>query len=79
MILFLGIRPLKSKEKPLGGLQCPYCGQKDTLTGNLTPHYFHLFWLPIFPVYTSKQASCSHCKRGFFKEEFTPEMEKALL
>lgn len=78
MILFLGVRPLQAKNKNLTGVVCPYCGQKDSLTGSLVPHYFHLFWIPLFPLYTSSEASCSHCKKGFFKEEFSPEMRRAL-
>ncbi|WP_240740236.1 zinc ribbon domain-containing protein [Flagellimonas allohymeniacidonis] len=42
------------------------------------PNYFHLFWLPLFTINTSHFVECSHCKRVFYKEEFTQEMEKAI-
>ena len=59
-------------------VSCPNCEQTNTLTGHNTAHYFHLFWVPIFPVQKSSEASCDYCKKGFLKEEFTEEMERAL-
>ncbi|MGI9545830.1 MAG: zinc-ribbon domain-containing protein [Flavobacteriaceae bacterium] len=78
MILFLGVRPYRSKNKNLAAVVCPNCGQKGSLTGSVAPHYFHLFWIPLFPVYTSRQVSCSYCKRGYVKDELSAEMRRAL-
>jgi hypothetical protein len=77
-ILFFGTRPGKSRLKLLDGVCCSYCGQKDTLTAIITPNYFHLFWLPIFVVSKFIMAECSHCKRSYYKEEFSGEMKRAL-
>nr|WP_299384910.1 zinc-ribbon domain-containing protein [Allomuricauda sp.] len=78
MILFFGTRPGKKKSKILVGVNCPHCGQTGTLTAVSQINYAHLFWIPIFKLGNTKFASCSHCKKGFYKEEFTPEMESAL-
>ena len=75
MILFFGIRPGTSSETLLRGIRCPHCGQSNTLWGHTIPHYFHLFWLPIFKVSTTRSAVCTHCKRMYDKQEFTREME----
>ncbi|MBT8237349.1 MAG: zinc-ribbon domain-containing protein [Croceitalea sp.] len=76
MILFLGTRPGKKTKSLLEGVTCPYCGQKETLSLTLQTNYFHLFWLPILKIGTSRYAECSHCKRFFYKKEFTSEMER---
>lgn len=78
MILFFGIRPGKKEHKDLLGVNCPHCGQTGTLSAVSQANYFHFFWIPLFKIGTSQFAECSHCKRGFYKEEFTREMESAL-
>lgn len=78
MILFFGIRPGKTHSRILLGPECPYCKQINTLTAFSTPSYFHLFWLPVFRISTDLFAECSHCKRAFYKDEFTAEMERAV-
>jgi hypothetical protein len=77
-ILFFGIRPGKSREQLLEGVRCGYCGQRNTLHATTTPNYFHLFWLPVFTVSTTRLAECSHCKRTYFGDDFTPGMSDAL-
>lgn len=77
-ILFFGTRPGKPRSKLLRGAGCSYCGRENTLTATITPHYFHIFWLPLFVVSKLVMAECSHCKRTYYKEEFTGEMERAL-
>ncbi|MGX1928946.1 zinc-ribbon domain-containing protein [Flagellimonas sp. 2504JD4-2] len=78
MILFFGTRPGKKETKTLSSVSCPYCKQTGTLTAVSQANYVHLFWIPIFKLKTSQFAECSYCKRGFYKEEFSPEMERAL-
>ena len=77
-ILFFGTRPGKTITRQLHGVSCSFCGQKNTLTARISPNYFHLFWLPLFRVSDFRLAECSHCKRSFFRDEFTPEMEAAM-
>ncbi len=78
MILFFGTRPGKKTIQPLFGATCNYCHRQDTLTAVSQPNYFHVFWLPLFKIHTSRYAECSHCKRVYYKEEFTEEMKRAL-
>ncbi|WP_422083714.1 zinc-ribbon domain-containing protein [Ulvibacterium sp.] len=78
MILFLGTRPGKTEIKRLSGVRCPFCNQTGTLTVSRTSNYFHLFWVKLFKISTSKLAECSHCKRVYYQNEFTPEMENAI-
>ncbi len=78
MILFFGTRLGKKESKKLIGVSCPHCGQNGTLTSVSQANYFHLFWIPLFKIGTSRFAECSYCKRGFYQEEFTKEMESAV-
>ena len=78
MILFFGTRPGKKKTKILTHVTCPYCNQTGTLTAVTQPNYAHLFWIPLFTIKTIHYAECSHCKKAYYKEDFTPEMERAL-
>ncbi|MCB0373084.1 MAG: zinc-ribbon domain-containing protein [Muricauda sp.] len=78
MILFFGTRPGKREIKALKNVTCPHCHQRDTLTAVSQPNYAHLFWIPVFTIKNISYAECSHCKRVFYKEEFSPEMERAL-
>lgn len=78
MILFFGTRPGKKTQKRLEGISCEHCGQTETLTAISQPNYVHVFWIPLYKMGTSFLAECSHCKRVYYKEEFTPEMNRAL-
>jgi len=78
MILFFGIRPGKTTTVDLEHVKCPHCNQNNTLSGESTPNFFHLFWIPLFRVSTTQVIHCHHCKKGYYKEEFTKEMKTAI-
>ncbi len=77
MILFFGIRPGRTINIDLKQVKCPHCNQNNSLSGESTTNFFHLFWIPIFRVSTSQVVHCDHCKKGYYKEEFTKEMKAA--
>lgn len=78
MILFFGTRPGKRTTQTLDGVSCPHCSQNGTLQFVSQPNYFHLFWLPLFTIGTSRYTECSHCKRVYYQEEFSPEMKRKI-
>ena len=75
MILFFGTKPGKLISKSLGQVTCPYCKNKGTLTAFSNTTYFHLFWISLFKVSSTSTISCSHCKKTYFEDEFTTEMQ----
>jgi uncharacterized protein with PIN domain len=77
MILFFGIRPGRTTTIDMKHLKCPHCNQPNTLSGKSNPNYLHLFWIPLYRVSTTQVVSCKHCKRIYFKNEFTMEMKHA--
>ena len=78
MIFFFGTRPGKIEIKQLQNVVCPYCEQEGALTASKTSNWFHFFWIKIFTISSNTTAECSHCKRVYFEDEFTPEMNQAL-
>ena len=78
MILFFGTRPGKTEIKKLPGATCPHCDQKDTLTASISSNFFHVFWIKLFKISKQTIVECSYCKRAYYKEEFSAEMERVL-
>ncbi|MBT8306988.1 MAG: zinc ribbon domain-containing protein [Maribacter sp.] len=79
MILFFGTRPGKEEIQKLPNVKCGFCGQTNTLTAVIQANYFHLFWIKLFKISKHRVIECSHCKRVYYKEEFTREMENSLM
>ncbi|MEQ8219041.1 MAG: zinc ribbon domain-containing protein [Arenibacter sp.] len=78
MILFLGTKLGKTTSKLLQNVACPYCGNKGTLTAVTSTTYFHLFWISLFRVGNHTVIGCSHCKRTYYEDEFTEEMQHSI-
>ena len=78
MFLFFGTRPGNTEIKNLPGVVCPHCNQKNTLNASTSASYFHLFWIKLFKISTHVILECSHCKRVYYREEFSEDMERAL-
>ncbi|MEM8999709.1 MAG: zinc-ribbon domain-containing protein [Bacteroidota bacterium] len=78
MILFFGTRTGRRTSKRLEQISCTHCNQKGTLTVISRPNYIHLFWIPLLKIGTFQYAECSHCKKALYKDDFTPEIQKAL-
>lgn len=76
MILFFGTRPGKKVQRRLVGVPCDYCKQTYTLEFVEQASYFHLFWIKLFKIQTKRYAECSHCKRVYYEQEFSREMQK---
>lgn len=54
---------------------CSYCQQKDTLALIAYQNYFHVFWIPLFPLWKEVHSVCVHCKQQRRMSEFSPEMK----
>lgn len=78
MFLFFGTRSGKTEITVIQNISYPHCEQNNTLSLATTPNYFHLFWIKLFKIGKNSFITCSHCKRGFYKEEFTEDMSKSI-
>lgn len=78
MIFFFGTRPGKTEIKSLDSGACSHCEQEGTLTASKTSNWFHFFWIKLFKISSNTIVECSHCKRVYFEDEFSKEMNRAL-
>ena len=78
MIFFFGTRASKIGEQHITNTTCNYCNQQDTFRVTTFARYFHFFWIPIFPLYRTKIAECSHCKKTYAEEEFSESIKHSI-
>lgn len=78
MILFFGTKKGKENSKKMPNLVCGHCGQKGTVTLYTQETLAHVFWLPITKIGTNHYAECSHCKRVYYKDDFSADMLKVI-
>jgi hypothetical protein len=76
MIIF-GLRASNIGSIEVNGSSCSYCHTAETQNITQFGKYFHVFWIPVFPVSTSTFSECVHCKRTNRKKEFSPELQNA--
>lgn len=50
---------------------CPHCESKNTMLAEVLMRYFHIWYIPFFPIGKSVIATCSHCK-GVYQGETMP-------
>lgn len=69
MIFFFGLRSTKIVEKQ-ATIPCSHCEEKQVWFF-IHQNYFHLFWIPVFPLWKSTTSVCAHCKQVLTKKEFS--------
>ena len=62
------------KQAELDAYQCPGCGEKKSVIAILA-HYFHIFWIPLFPFKKSAQIVCGHCQLNTEEKTMTDQMK----
>lgn len=63
MIFFFGTRSSTLLTEKLADTSCTYCKEQDTIFITVTSSYFHIFWIPIFPIGKKYYSHCVHCKQ----------------
>ncbi|QJY47741.1 zinc-ribbon domain-containing protein [Pseudonocardia broussonetiae] len=62
MILFFGTR-VRTRVLDSQTGRCPYCGQLRTCERVALRSWFHVFWIPIFPIGRGQEAQrCTVCR-----------------
>ena len=74
MIIF-GLRASNIGSVKVDGSTCSYCENSGTQNITQFGRYFHIFWIPVFPLGKSTFSECDHCKRTVRKREFTTELK----
>ena len=75
MIIF-GLRASNIGTFETGEIKCDYCNTKGSQQFSVYGKYFHVFWIPIFPISKKEFSECTHCKRTLGKKEFSPELKR---
>ncbi len=74
MIIF-GLRSGNARQKQSLSYDCAHCGTPESVQMHLWVRYFHIFWIPVIPLYKSGQSQCRHCKQALD----APEMPQHLV
>ena len=75
MIIF-GTRARTLVPKENKSYDCDYCKTKGSVTFAFIARYFHIFWIPIFPISKKGISKCSHCKQVLYENEMSPRMKQ---
>lgn len=80
MFIFFGTRTSVIKTKPVNGnTECPYCQNLNTFVASTFGKYFHVFWIPLFPLSKTTVLECRHCKKSYAEHELPEDLKLALL
>lgn len=74
MFFILGLRKARIGSQ-VSNLTCSYCQQSGTLAYVVYQNYFHVFWIPLFPLWKETHSVCVHCRQQKRSGEFSPEMK----
>ncbi len=77
-----GIKEAKKRtELKLTACTCPNCFEEDTLYAEIFPRYFHVYWVPVFPIGKYALAQCDNCghviQQRDFPEELKPQIKES--
>ena len=69
-----------TKATPIGvhkaeRLKCQNCGEENTLQFEVYARYFHLYWIPTFPLGKVAISSCQHCKHALDHKQFKADQQ----
>lgn len=79
MFIIFGSRSSKlSTQYHLSGCKCNACGTQHSLMASVHGRYFHIFFIPMFPLWKTTAAECSHCRAAYAENQFTQEMRYSL-
>lgn len=75
MIIF-GTRTRTIIPKETRAYNCENCKSEKTVTFSFLASYFHVFWIPLFPISKKGISQCSHCKQVLYAKEMSPRMKE---
>ena len=54
---------------------CSHCGKTHAISAFVYSSYFHIFWIPIFPLGKYVATQCGHCKQVLKEKEMPPALK----
>jgi hypothetical protein len=58
--------------------KCPYCDSENSTEVFIYSRYFHIFWIPVFPIRKVAVAKCTECDTLRPEERFGPKLTEHL-
>jgi len=58
--------------------KCPYCDEINSTEVFIYSNYFHIFWIPVFPIKKVAIAKCTECNATRSDERFGPKLTEHL-
>jgi len=68
--MIYGLRASNMGSLKVRGSNCGYCKNSNSHFITVFGAYFHIFWLPIFPLWKKTTAECTHCRRTLNSSEY---------
>ncbi|WP_428982469.1 zinc-ribbon domain-containing protein [Pedobacter punctiformis] len=78
MIFFFGTRSSTVLTEKLNYCTCAHCQQQDTIYITAISSYFHVFWIPVFPIGKKYYSYCTHCKQTLAQRQMPNEYRNSL-
>ena len=60
-MLIFGVRSVQVNAAKTRKVTCTNCGKKGLITVKVFRKHFHLFWIPMFPVFKTGSSQCGNC------------------
>lgn len=54
--------------------KCPFCETRHTTEVFIYSYYFHILWIPVFPIRKIASAKCTECDTLRSEERFGPKL-----
>ncbi|RZJ82281.1 MAG: hypothetical protein EOO47_01170 [Flavobacterium sp.] len=54
---------------------CNYCSSTQSLRLSFLLRYFHIFWIPMFPLSKTGVSQCSHCKQTLYANQMPSALQ----
>ncbi len=74
MFFIFGTRKSKLRSY-ISESSCNYCNTEKSIIFSVFQNYFHVFWIPLFPLWKEVRSSCIHCKQNKGYRDFSSEMK----
>lgn len=74
MYIHFGTRLVTLKTAPSPGMICPQCSTKGSLVFMVFSRYWHIYWLPMFPIGRTGGCQCGQCGTQWLHKDMNRAM-----
>ena len=78
MLFLFGVNSSAVESYPVQVKNCPNCNHDVAYKVEVKGNYFHIFFVPIFPLWKSTAAVCQNCGNQLKPKTYFPELQKSI-